>query len=86
MGKLKIEIPEDVVAGMNLPDAEKGERVRQEMAVRLYAKGILNFGPARRLSGLTRWSFHELLAKGGVVRAHDSEDLRDDFAAIQGMR
>ncbi len=86
LAKLVIEIPEDVAASMNLPEAERGDRVRQEMAVRLYAKGILNLGPSRRLSGLTRWQFQELLAKEGVLRAFDVDDLQDDLSAIQGLK
>ncbi|MEK7867337.1 MAG: UPF0175 family protein [Planctomycetota bacterium] len=86
MGKIVLEIPEDVMAGMNLPEAERADRLRQELAIRLYAKGILNLGPARRLSGLTRWQFHELLAREGVVRSYALEDLEDDLSAIQGLR
>ncbi|MBI4612293.1 MAG: UPF0175 family protein [Planctomycetes bacterium] len=71
---------------MNLPEGERQDRVRQEMAVRLYAKGILGIGPARRLAQRTRWQFQELLAKEGVPVSYDAEDLQDDIAAIQGLR
>lgn len=41
MSKLILEIPSDLAEALRVPLEERLERVRQELAVRLYQKGIL---------------------------------------------
>lgn len=82
MAKIVIEIPDDVVAGMRLPEPEAPQRLRREMAVRLYEKGILALGPARRLAELTRWEFTELLARESVACSYDAQELQGDLDAL----
>jgi predicted HTH domain antitoxin len=49
--------------------------VRKELALALYARGILGFGKARELCGLTKWQFEELLGRRKVIRPYDEDDL-----------
>jgi predicted HTH domain antitoxin len=60
------------------PDAEA--EVRKELALALYARGILGFGKARELCGLTKWQFEELLGRRKVIRPYDEDDLAVDLA------
>ncbi len=54
-----IEVPE----GLRVPPGELEERLRIELALRLYEKGIASLGQARRIAGLSKWDFLELLTK-----------------------
>jgi len=65
------------------PDAEA--EVRKELALALYARGILGFGKARELCGLTKWQFEELLGRRKVVRPYDEDDLAADLAYAQQL-
>jgi predicted HTH domain antitoxin len=75
-----VELPDSVAEALRLapPDAEA--EVRKELALALYARGILGFGKARELCGLTKWQFEELLGRRKVVRPYDEDDLATDVA------
>ena len=85
MRTLVLEMPKDVVSALRVPAAEQGPRLRQELAVRLYQKGLLSFGKARELAGLNKWEFHILLADEGVVRTYDTEELSGDLATLEQL-
>jgi len=55
-------------------------RCCKELALALYARGILGFGKARELCGLTKWQFEEVLGRRKVVRPYDEDDLAADLA------
>jgi predicted HTH domain antitoxin len=50
-----------------------------ELAVALYARGILFFGKARELASLSKYEFGLLLGKRKTPRHYSAEDLRDDL-------
>ncbi len=79
-GYIVIRIPRDVVEGARIPEKEFERIARIELAVALYARGILSLGQARRLAGLSKWEFLEELAKRGVERHYTREELEDDIA------
>lgn len=54
MSKLILEIPEDLAEALRVPPEERLSRVRQELAVRLYQKGLLSFGKARKLAQMSK--------------------------------
>jgi predicted HTH domain antitoxin len=61
------------------------DRLRRELAIRLYAKGLLTFGQARQLADMTRWAFRDLLGDEGIVRRYDVEDLEDDLQTLESL-
>ena len=79
--KVVVEIPGMV----KIPDEEVEERVKVELALRLYEKGILSFGQARRLAGLSKWEFVELLAKEGSGILYDEEELESDLKVLEEL-
>lgn len=85
MSHLSIEIPDDVLQAMKLPLGEAPARLRTELALRLYEKGILSFGKARKLSGLRRWEFHEQLGEEGLVRRYDIAELEEDLDTLGSL-
>lgn len=85
MAKLTIEVPEDLVESLKIPRKEALKRVKEELAVRLYEKGLLGFGKARELAGMTKWEFHFLLGKEGIPRHYDVEDLEEDLQTLKEL-
>lgn len=69
-----LEIPADVVAAIKLPREGLAKALKIELAVHLYAKGILPFAPARRLADMRKTDFHFLLGRRRIERQYDVED------------
>lgn len=80
-----LEIRSDLVDALKLPPEERLARLRQELALRLYQKGLLSFGKARELAEMTKWEFHHLLGKEGIVRHYDIEELEEDLRALEKL-
>jgi predicted HTH domain antitoxin len=85
MSTIMIEIPTDLVEALRLPPAEQPERLRRELAVRLYQKRMLSFGKARELAQLNKWEFHNLLGEEGVLRSYDLQDLENDLHVLESL-
>ncbi len=85
MKEIVLEIPGDVVEALRVPPAEQMARLRRELAVRLYQKGLVTFGKARELSGMTKWEFHLLLGEEGIVRRYDLEELEADLKTLEAL-
>ena len=83
MTQLTLEIPEDVMQAIKLPAEEMPARLRRELAIRLYEKGLLSFGKARELAGMTRWAFHDLLGEEDIPRRYDEDDLEQDLQTLE---
>ena len=60
-----VEIPKDILRSMKVPERELPQRLKVELALRLYQTGLLAFGKARRL--LTAYCLLEG-GEGGVGR------------------
>ena len=76
-----IEIPE----GLRVPPDELEERLRIELALRLYEKGIASLGQARRIAGLPKWDFLELLAKEGIQLHYSEDELKEDLEIVKKL-
>ena len=83
MGKMILEIPSELADALRLPSEEQPTRLRRELAVRLYQKGLLSFGKARELACMSKWAFHFLLGEEGIVRRYDMEELEEDLEALR---
>ena len=83
MPGMTIEIRSDLVDALRLPPEERSIRLRQELALRLYQKGMLSFGKARELAEMTKWEFHHLLGKEGIVRHYDVQELEEDLKTLE---
>jgi len=81
---ITITIPDSVAGGLQLPANEAERRLTTELAVALYAQGILSFGKARELAGLDRLGFADLLAQRGIPRHYGETELAQDLAYVGG--
>jgi predicted HTH domain antitoxin len=76
---LNLEIPADVVDALRLPEMERMQRLRLELAVSLYAQGILGLGKAAHLADLSRSEMNRVLAQRQVPMRYGPEELAEDL-------
>jgi len=74
-----IEIDDEVYEALQLPQEERPDRLKRELAVSLYTQDILSFGKARALADMTHREFHELLGERGVPRHYGDDELAEDI-------
>jgi len=79
-----LEIPDSVARALRLPPAEQRHQLKVELALSLYAQGILSFGKARELADMSKLEFGLLLGKRNLPRHYTNEDLQDDLAYGSG--
>ena len=79
--RVVIEVPEN----LRVPPDEFEERLKIELALRLYEKGIASLGQARRIAGLSKWDFLELLAREGISLHYGEEELKEDLEAAKRL-
>ena len=77
---LRLDIPDSVVQGLRLPEEEIPGRLRTELAIALYAQGVLSLGKAAELAEMSRLLFGELVGQRGVPRHYGEGDLAEDLA------
>jgi len=85
MDKIILEIPSDLAEAIRLPLEERVMRIRRELAIRLYEKGLLSFGKARELAGMSKWEFHFLLGEEGIFRRYDLVELEKDLKTLETL-
>jgi len=83
MTKLTLEIPDNIAEALRVPPTERLPGLCQELAIRLYQKGILSFAKARELAEMTKWQFHELLGQEGIERSYDLKELEADLETLE---
>jgi predicted HTH domain antitoxin len=81
---LTLEIPGDVADALRLPDLEKVQRLRLELAVSLYSQGILGLGKTAQLADLSRWEMNRVLAQRKVPMHYGPEELAEDLQYGRG--
>ena len=77
---IMLEIPDSVARAIRLPRKEQSRQLKIELALGLYAQGILSFGKACELAEMTNLEFGILLGKRNIPRQYDEQDLQDDIA------
>jgi len=74
-----IEIDDEVYEALQLPEGERSDALKEELAVSLYARDILSFGKARSLAGLSKREFHDLLGEREIPRHYGDTELAEDL-------
>jgi predicted HTH domain antitoxin len=80
-----LDIPESVANSLRLPVPEVEPRLRTELAVALYAQGILPFGKACELAESSRYAFADLVANRNIPRHYSEDDLTLDLEYARGQ-
>lgn len=79
-----LEIPESIASSLRLPASEIQSRLLIELAIALYAQGILSFGKASELAEVTRFEFGDLVTQRNIPRHYTEENLMQDLKYGRG--
>jgi predicted HTH domain antitoxin len=82
---IQLEIPDSVVQALRLPPSEQKQQLLLELALSLYARGLLSIGKARELAGLTAYNFAQELGKRAIPRHYGAEELDADLDYAGGQ-
>jgi predicted HTH domain antitoxin len=66
---ITLHIPDSIARSLRIPEDEAEQRLRQELAVALHARGLLSFGKASELAGSARFQFADVLTQRGILGA-----------------
>jgi predicted HTH domain antitoxin len=86
MGSFNLEISDEILDEARIPPAEREAVLKRELAVQLYARELLPKAAARRLSGMDRVAFDDLLGKREIPSRLTVADLDDDLADLAAFR
>lgn len=82
---IQLIIPDSIAEALKLPRGDRGRELQVELAVALYARGILGFGKARDLAGMSKYGFGLALGERGIARHYGETDLDDDLRYARGQ-
>ena len=74
-----LEIDDEVYKTLQLPEGEREDTLKEELAVSLYARDFLSFGKARSLTGLSKHEFHDLLGEREIPRRYGMGESAEDI-------
>ena len=83
--QITMDIPDDLIQAIRLPEEEIEKRLMVELAIRLYRKRLMNFGKARKLANMAYWDFYDLLGQEGVLRNYDVNELEEDLQTLEAL-
>lgn len=81
----RLDIPESVADSIRLPLPEVEPRLRGELALALYAQGILSFGKAVEPADVSRWAFADLVGERNIPRHYTTVELSEDLEYARGQ-
>lgn len=81
---LTLEIPDTVEQALRLPRDGRLNELMLELAVALYARGILSLGKASELAKLSKTELGLLLGRRGIPRHYGEEELAQDLKYARG--
>jgi len=76
---MQLHIPDSVLQSIRLPEERIAQELLKELALALYAHGLLSFGKARELAGMGKFEFGQALGERGILRHYGREELEDDL-------
>ncbi len=82
---LQLEFNDEIQDALRIPPDEQEGRLRRELALRLYEKGLLSLGKARQLAEMGKWNFLLLLAQDGISRQYDKKELDCDLSTLNHL-
>lgn len=76
---LYLEIPDEVMASIHLPQKEAEKQLRADLAALLYERGALSMGKATAMAQMSRWDFENVLTRSRIARNYSDQDLQHDL-------
>lgn len=81
---VQLKIPDTIVQAIRLPEERLERELLLELAIALYAQGLLSFGKARELVGMGKYELGRVFGERDVVRHYSQEEMKDDLAYARG--
>lgn len=86
---LEMQLPEDAYWALESAGFDRqslGDRMRRDLALRLYAEHVLSFGKAAKVAGSSYAEFWDLLVRRGIpIVDYAEEDYERDLETIQAL-
>jgi predicted HTH domain antitoxin len=80
-----IEMPDEIQKALKVPETEVRGRVLLELACVLYQRGLLTFGKAAGLAGISQDRFSQALLEREIPRHYSAVDVNDDIGYAVGQ-
>jgi len=77
---ITLDIPEDVLAVLPIPENEHKGYLLLEIACALYARDVLSLGKAAELAGMPKITFGREIGRRGMARHYTDAELESDLA------
>ena len=81
---LTLDIPDDVMAAIPVPEAERKRYLLLEIACVLYAREVLSLGQAAELAGIPKLDLGLELGRRSIPRHYSETELAADLAYARG--
>jgi predicted HTH domain antitoxin len=82
--KVEIELPQSLLAALDIPEAELGRQAREWVLLELFQEGKISSGKAAQTLGLSKAQFLALLGQRNLPYFHgDMSDLEREVAAAE---
>lgn len=79
-----LDIPDEVLAAMPMPEQERKGYLLLEIACALYARDLLSLGKAAELAGVPKIAFGQEIGHRGIARHYTDAELEADLAYARG--
>ncbi len=83
---LSIDIPDNILYTIKLPQSQIKNKLTQEIAFTLYERGLTSMGTARQFAKLNKWAFIEGLAERGIQAHYGEHEMNEDIAHAKQYR
>ncbi|MCF8104318.1 MAG: UPF0175 family protein [Desulfohalobiaceae bacterium] len=82
---IRMEFDDELQDALRIPPDEQESRLRRELSLRLYEKGLLSLGKARQMAGMEKWEYLLLLSREGIPRQYDKKELDRDLSTLNNL-
>jgi predicted HTH domain antitoxin len=79
-----LDIPDEVLAAMPVPEADRERYLLLEIACTLYERDLLTLGKAAALAGISKIDLGQELGTRGIPRHYSETELAADLAYAGG--
>jgi predicted HTH domain antitoxin len=84
MLKVEIELPQNLLAALDIPESELGRQAREWVLLELFQEGKISSGKAAEMLGLSKAQFLDLLNQRNLPYLDaDLRDLEREVAAAE---
>ena len=79
-----LDIPDEVLAILPIPEQERKGFLLLEIACALYARDVLSLGKAAELAGVPKITFGQEIGRRGIARHYTDAEMEADLAYARG--